>query len=63
MSARMRALIALDDAPLDMRATVALTGATERCFALLAFPAQRNEDPRGALGVGGDGCSIAPRLV
>jgi len=35
---------------------MALAGATRRCFALLGtFPTRRDEDLRGALGVGGDG--------
>jgi hypothetical protein len=34
---------------------MALAGATWRCFALLAFPARRDEDLRGALGIGGGG--------
>ena len=46
--------VPLDRCPATPRPSVALAGATRRCFALLgAFPARRDEALRGALGVGG----------
>ena len=50
--------IACSDTPRPMPhepATVALAGAMRGAALLWAFPAQRDEDLRGALGVGGDG--------
>ena len=59
VSGRMSLRVSLDRCPARSARdpSVALPGATRRCFALLlAFPARRRDDDlRRALGVGGDG--------